>query len=289
MAGLMERFTPTDWYEDGRARRYRDNETMEDISLHEYRKRKRAEATIDDDPDDVDELQTQALPDTPPPPRERPVFEQEPRGGAVRRLGLAEMLAPAVAGFAASVAMIRLRDRPAVYMVPPSQVTQPILRPLGRMIDRRLIMNLAFMDTEDGKDLAEILGALAAGGFWFTEALENYEAAKAERYAQYVEQNGGYERRGSSSTQPGSVPGSNGRVHREATPAPAAASNDWAEDIRRRVYGGRDAAVDAVRANGATDVPALDILSPNAATQRLADLYTADAEGVKRRGLDIGR
>src|SRR5215831_12664567 len=110
---MIERYTPIDWYDDKRRtpKAYRDNENGEEITLYEYRKRKRMALAVDesDEEEQEEELETQAFAEPAPRPRLFTVPEQqqaEERASTVRRMGIAEMLTPAVGGFIRSVALI---------------------------------------------------------------------------------------------------------------------------------------------------------------------------------------
>lgn len=271
---MIDRYEPVDWYKDNRPKTFRDNETGEEISLHEYRKRRKEARAIDegaDEPDD--ELETQAFADPAPRPRLFDVSasregDERPEPG-VRRMGIAEMLGPAVAGFATSIALIRLRESPRQVFVPPKEVTTPILSPLGRIVDRHLPVELAMLMGEDGKDVSACVVALGAGMVWFKDAMKQYE-----EYREYERQQYDAQRRGTRNTAP-------------AVDDPDA---NWSGDIIQRVRrgnepGGGNLAYRDARSNGTADAGGVREVSGAEAASRIADLLHADAEGALRRGL----
>lgn len=271
----MERYEPSDWYDDGRPRRYRDMQTGEDISLHEYRKRRKADAAIDEGaPEPQDEQwETQAYAEPAPRPRlfdvSRPPDERPSNNGRIRRMGLAEMLTPAVVGMGESIARIRLRESPRQVFIPPKEVTTPIVAPIGRIIDRHLPAELMFLAGEDGKDVQECLTGLGQAMVWFRDAVAEYEGMRAYEQQQYYEQQRQYR---------------NGPV-RDTTPTPPDTTGNWAADIFHRVRNGGGSGVDDDAAARAADAPRVGEYSPEEAASRIHDLLRLDAEGVMRRGL----
>lgn len=270
---MIDRYEPIDWYKDGRPKAYRDNETGEEVSLHEYRKRRKAATSVDEGDDDEpnDDYETQAYADPAPRPRLFDVSAardaDEPQKPGVRRMGLTEMLAPAMAGFATSVALIRLRDSPRAVFVPPKEVTTPIIAPLGRIVDRHLPAELTFLMGEDGKDVTACLTAMGAGLVWFRDAVEEYERYRRQE-REYYEQQRAYNGRTGNTTQ-----------------ASADSARYGADDLfqRSRERNGASLGYDATvgNANGA----GISEISGDEAASRVRDLLRADAEGAMRRGL----
>lgn len=275
---MIDRYEPIDWYKDNRPKTFRDNETGEEISLHEYRKRRRAAASIDEaDPDEQDdELETQAFADPAPRPRLFDVSqtdtEQERTGRStgVRRMGIAEMLAPALTGVAQSAFLFRLRHSPRQVFIPPREVTTPILAPLGRIVDRHLPVEFAMLMGEDGKDVSAAMQGLGAAIVWFNEALRQYEEYK-EREREYYA-------------------AADSRPNRNTPQAPDDSAANWSGDIIERVRRGNGSGRDSLAyrgdaANGSTNGGAVRELSGAEAVSRIGDLLRADAEGAMRRGL----
>lgn len=274
---MIDRYEPVDWYKDNRPKTFRDMQTGEEISLHEYRKRRKEAQAVDegaDEPDD--ELETQAFADPAPRPR---LFDVSAARGdedgpvasrsGVRRMGIAEMLGPAVAGFATSIALIRLRESPRQVFVPPREVTTPILAPVGRIIDRHLPTELALLMGEDGKDVVQCMTALGAGMVWFTDAMREYERWKDEQRAAYE---------------------SDRRPVRNTPQAPDDPARNWAGDIVQRVRAGNDSGGGSLAyrhdaANGTGNDGGVREVSGAEAASRVSDLLRADAEGAMRRGL----
>lgn len=271
----MERYEPVDWYNDGRPKRFRDNQSGEEISLHEYRKRRKADAAIDEaGPDEQDEqYETQAYVDPAPHPRlfdvSRPADERPEPGQRVRRMGLAEMLIPAFVGVGQSIALIRLRQSPRQIFVPPKEVTTPILAPIGRIIDRHLPTELTFLMGEDGRDIQATLTALGASMVWFRDAVHEYESARAYERQQYEYR----------PPEPRTGP------VRSTTPAPPDTVGNWAADIFQRVRDGGGSAVAGDADSRAADVAAVSEIGPEEAAARVRQLLRDDAEGLMRRGL----
>lgn len=272
---MIDRYEPVDWYKDNRPKTFRDNETGEEISLHEYRKRRKEAAAIDEGADESDdELETQAYAEPAPRPRLFDVSAARgedgsvaPRSG-VRRMGLAEILLPAATGIVQSAALFRLRHSPRQVFVPPREVTTPILAPIGRIIDRHLPADMAILMGQDGKDLVEATTALGAGVAWFMDSVQQYEGYKEyEQQQQYAERSG----------------------TRNSAPAADDSTGNWAADIFNRVRqpssGSGDTGMGRPAANGATDVGAIRELGGTEAATRIHDLLRADAEGIMRRGL----
>lgn len=270
---MISRYTPIDWYDDKKKtpRAYRDNETGEEITLYEYRKRKREALAVDEEEEEVDEeYETQAYAEPAPRPRlfSVPSADDAAPRPTVRRMGIAELLAPAVAGFGTSVALIRLRESPRQVFVPPKEVTGPLLRPVGRIIDRHLPTDFALLIGEDGKDVSEIIVALAATMTWFQDAMQAYEEYKEHEREQYADRSGPRNVQ-SPTTDPG---------------------YDWSANILRRVgAGGNGAPADGVRANGVATGAAVNQPSDADAATRIRDLFSAADEGRMRRGLDPGQ
>lgn len=269
---MIERFEPVDWYKDNRPKTYRDNETGEEISLHEYRKRRKVAASLDEgEPDEQDnELETQAFAEPAPRPRlfdvSAPRDEPERARAGVRKMGLTEMLAPAIAGFATTVANIRLRNSPRRVFVPPAEVTTPIIAPLGRIADRHLPAELALLMGEDGRDVTACLTAMGAGMVWFRDAVAEYEA-----YQNYVREQ--------------YVPPTDRRTTGNIPQPPVDSAANWAADIFQRVRNGSASGASDDAASRAADAPTVRELGGTEAASRIADLIRADAEGIMRRGL----
>lgn len=270
---MISRYTPVDWYDDKKRtpKAYRDNETGEEITLYEYRKRKREALSVDEEEDDEpeEELETQAYAEAAPRPRlfSVPSSDEEARP-TVRRMGIAEMLAPAVAGFATSVALIRLRDNPRQVFVPPKEVTDPMLRPIGRIIDRHLPTDLALLIGEDGKDVSALIVASAAGMTWFQDAMRQYEEYKQYEREQYAER----------------------AASRDFQKPIVDAANDWPGDLLRRAgAGGRGQSADGVRAYGPTTRPTVSEPGDADAARRVRELFSAASDGRLRRGLEPGQ
>lgn len=274
---MIDRYEPIDWYKDNRPKTFRDNETGEEISLHEYRKRRKQMASTDEgEPDEQDdELETQAFADPAPRPRlfdvsaKRDDVSPQPQG--VRRMGITEMLAPALLGVGQSAMLFRLRNSPRQVFVPPREVTTPILAPIGRIVDRHLPVEFGVLMGEDGKDVSASLQGLGAAIVWFNEALKQYEEYRAYEQQQYQ-------------------PPANGRGTRDTTPAVDDPPGNWAGDIIQRVRRGNDANGTGqpnghVNSAGAADAGAVRELSGTEAASRIGDLLRLDAEGVMRRGL----
>lgn len=271
---MIDRFEPVDWYADNRPRRFRDNQTGEEISLGEYRKRRKIAAAIDEEqPDEQDEqFETQAFPEAPPQPRLFAVPNQDDGDRAakpaVRRMGLVEMLAPAIAGVGESVARYRMRESPRQVFIPPREVTTPIIAPLGRIADRHLPVEWVMLMGEDGKDISECLGGLGASIVWFNEALKSYEDYRVREREWYAQR----DRTGNSATTPADTTGS------------------WAGDLfQRTARGERGTGMGDAPANGTADAPTIRVPSGDEAVSRVHDLLSADAEGIMRRGLDATR
>lgn len=276
---MIDRFEPTDWYENGRPRAYRDNETGEEISLGEYRKRRKIAASVDEgEPDESDiQLETQAFADPAPRPRlfDVSAARDEPaRTPGVRKMGLTEMLAPAFAGFATTVANIRMRNSPRRVFIPPTEVTTPIIAPIGRICDRHLPAELSMLMGEDGRDVTQFLTALGAGMVWFKDAVAEYE-----RYQNYV-------------AEQYAPPADRRATGNVATP-PDDIGGNWAADIFQRVRGSGGAGAGEPNgnhaANGDANAPGLREISGTEAANRIHDLLRADAEGIMRRGLVDGQ
>lgn len=268
---MIDRYEPVDWYADGRPKRYRDNSSGEEISLHEYRKRRKADAAIDEaGPDEQDEQwETQAYADPAPRPRlfdvSRAPDERPSDAKRVRRMGLAEMLIPAFTGLGQSIALVRLRHSPRQVFVPPKEITTPILAPIGRIIDRRLPAELSLLMGEDGKDVTDCLIGLGAAMVWMRDAVQEYEGMRYEQQQHY---------------QPPQQ-----RPVRDTTPTPPDTAGNWAADIFQRVRNGGSPTMADDAASRATDAARVSEYSPEEAASRIHDLLRLDAEGVMRRGL----
>jgi hypothetical protein len=289
-----ERYTPIDWYDSGRPKMYRDALTGETLSVYQWRKR-RAEEPVDDTDDDAPLLDTVAEPEAPPPPRKtrpaEPLVEDSPQR---HMSGLAEAFAPGIATFTYTLLSLWWRGTPRAYFAPPSEVTTPMLVPIGRIADRHLLARFKLENTADGRDLLQLMAATASAGAWFWQAMGEYEQATQEQSGYSA----AYERpqrpQPQQYQQQPSPAADAGREMGDRPPEVDSFGGDWAAAIIRRA--GENAWQNAPvgdgdngsAANSATPGSQGAPLDASRAVSQLRQLYALDNLGRRNRGLRGG-
>jgi hypothetical protein len=298
-----DRYIPIDWYEKtGRASRYRDSETGEELTLYAYRKRIADLDDVEDLESDTGPTIAEAVP--PPPPRRAKTDEQiaeESQGtGHKTTAGLIESLAPGLAAFVYTLGNLWFRHSARRALIPPPEVSTPILRPLSRIGDRHLKLAFALENTADGRDIIEMLGAVAGAGAWFMQALEDYDAERDARAQEGGIDYDAYERYETETPQPRTPPapratsasnGANGRGGREDAGMAPVDTGGWARELVRRTgephpeidsQGGDNASRPA---SGPSNSQQYGEIATNRAAAAVRQLYALDSIGRRQRGL----